>query len=152
MGDSDEWKRTVYFDEDIGVYIPAMNLEAAFIEGSKQFKVTGRATATKFIKSGLFINDDKLQLLVDNKPIVDLDKVSVDRRTVKNPATKMRNTRYRAIFHKWSISFLLTISSDDYISTELLRDIIVYSGMYVGLCDYRPRFGRFKLVSIKEVE
>ncbi len=108
-GDSEEWKKTVYFSSDVGAFIPAVNVEAAMIEASKQFKVGGRATATKFVKSGVFITQDQLQLLVNDKPIKELSDIKVDVRTVKNPATKMRNTRYRAVFDKWNTSFFIVL-------------------------------------------
>jgi len=151
-GDSEEWKKTIYFDEKFGVYLPATNVEAALIEASKQFKITGRTTATKFFKSGVFIMDDMLDFSVEGKRITDLNDVTIDKRTVKNPATKMRNTRYRAIFRQWKSKFKIMISADDYITKDLLKNIIDYAGLYVGLNDYRPRFGRFKLNYIKEVQ
>jgi len=148
-GDSEEWKKTVYYDEAVGVYLPATNVEAALIEGAKQFKITGKATATKFFKSGVFITDDMLPFFVNGKKISTLDEVEVDKRTVKNPSTKGRNVRYRAIFRKWESTFKILISADDYISEKLLTDVIDYAGLYVGVGDFRPRFGRFKLSSIK---
>ena len=151
-GDPEEWKKTIYYDKLIGVYLPAINVEAALIEGAKQFKITGKATATKFFKSGVFILDDMLPFYINGKIIKDLDDVSIDKRTVKNPATKMRNTRYRAIFRQWSSKFRIMISADDYISGDLLKQVFDYTGLYVGVGDYRPRFGRFKLKSIKMVE
>lgn len=150
LGDENEWKRTIYFDKGVGCYLPAGNIEAALVEASKQFKITGRATATKFFKSGVFITEDILPILVDGKPILSLDKVEVDKRCVKNPSTGGRQLRYRAIFKKWRCSFSLMVSSDDYISGDLVKQVLDYAGMYVGLCDYRPRFGRFQVVKLKE--
>ena len=150
LGDKNEWKKTIYFDENIGVYVPAINIEASLIEGAKQYKI-GRGSATKYVKSGVFITDNELQLKVDGNTIKSLDEVEVDQRTVKNPSTKGRNMRYRAIFKMWSTEFTIMVSSDDYISEDLLKNIIDYSGMYVGVCDFRPRFGRFKVTKFEEV-
>jgi hypothetical protein len=152
IGDTEEWKKTVYFDEKIGVYLPASNVEAALIEAAKQFKISGRATATKFFKSGVFIMDDTLPLLVNGNRITDINNIEVDKRTVKNPSTKGRNVRYRAIFRQWQTKFRIMISSDDYIKEDLLKQTFEYAGLYVGLCDYRPRFGRFVLKSLKAVK
>ena len=148
-GDSDEWKKTIYYDELTGVFVPGINMEATLIEAAKEFKITGRKTATKYFKSGVFINDDKMPITVKGKPITDLDKVEVDKRTVKNPSTKMRNMRYRAIFRQWEIVFVVTVAADDYIKQDLLKNVIEYAGMYVGLCDFRPRFGRFRITDIE---
>ena len=153
QGNPDEWKESIYFDKDLGVYIPACCFEASFIEASKQFKISGKATATKFFKSGLFVNTDNIPIYVNGHIIKTLEEVekmgSVDKRTVKNPATKMRNMRYRACFMNWECKFKIILQSDDYISDKILKDVIEYAGNFVGVCDYRPRFGRFDLISIK---
>jgi len=153
LGDQNEWKKTIYFDEKMGVYLPSTVFEACMIYAGKQFKVTGRKTATEYIKSGVYCMEEFLPFLVNGSPIKTLDdeRIIVDKRTVKNPSTKGRNMRYRAKFDNWSSEFVLMVTSDDYITLELLEDIIKYAGMYVGVGDYRPRFGRFTLESIKEV-
>jgi hypothetical protein len=150
-GNPEEWKQSVYFDKKIGAFIPAVNFEACFVEAAKQFKVTGRQTATKFLKSSFFIDGDNIQLLVKNKPVLKLEDIEVDKRTVKNPATKMRNTRFRAKFMQWEIIFSAFVTAPDYLPLELLKNIIEYGGEFVGVCDFRPRFGRFKLVSIEQI-
>lgn len=46
----------------------------------------------------------------------------------------------------------IIVASDDYIDTELLKNVVNYAGMYVGLCDFRPRFGRFQVAKFTEVK
>jgi len=157
-GDPDEWRKTIYFDEDAGVFLPSINVESCLIEASKNFKVTGRATATKYFKSSVSITEEMLPFYVNGKIIKDLEQVdrgeggaSVFKMGVKNPATRMRNTRYRARFDKWSSKFRVLVLADDYIPMNRLKEVIEYAGMYVGLGDFRPRFGRFLLKSIKKV-
>lgn len=153
-GNPDEWKDTIYYKDGIGIYLPAMSFEACIKNAAKQFKITGRATATKYVDSGVFCIDEYLPFLVNGKPIMSLDdpRIVIDKRTVKNPSTKGRNVRYRAKFDEWASSFKILVHADDYLSDKLLSEIIVYGGLYVGVGDYRPKFGRFNLVSMKEVK
>lgn len=153
-GDALEWQKTIYFKEDIGVYLPPENIEAALVNASKQFKITGRKTAMDYVKSGVFCTESYLPFYVNGKTIKTLDDpaILIDKRTVKNPATKGRNVRYRAKFTEWTSTFRLNVLCDDYITKELLEQILEYAGMYVGLGDYRPRFGRFTIESVKEVK
>jgi len=154
LGDSDEWKKTIYFKESIGVYLPAMVFEACVVNAAKQFKVTGRQTATKYVQGGLFCIDEFLPFFVDGKPIKTLDdpRIKIDVRTVKNPSTKGRNVRYRAKFDEWESKFRFMVTTDDYLRTDLLKEIVSYAGNFVGVDDYRPRFGRFDVVSLKEAK
>jgi len=153
LGNEEEWKKTIYFKKGVGVYLPAISFEACMVNAAKQFKITGRQTATKYVKSGIFCVDEYLPFLVDGKPIMDLDdsRIQIDKRTVKNPSTRGRNVRYRAKFDNWESTFRFIVNSDDYLKKDLLTEIIKYAGNFVGVGDYRPRFGRFELVSIKEV-
>lgn len=152
VGDPEEWKKTVYFDDLVGAYVPAINFESSLVEAAKQFKVSGKATASKFFKSGIFVESDLIPLTVNGEYVKSLDKIKVDSRSVKNPATKMRQLRYRAIFDKWEAKVKIIVASDDYIDTELLKNVVNYAGMYVGLCDFRPRFGRFQVAKFTEVK
>lgn len=153
-GNPEEWKQTIYFKDGVGVYLPSICFEACLKNASKQFKITGRATATKFVDSGLFCSDEYLPFFVKGKPIMSLDdpRITIDKRTVKNPTTKGRNVRYRAKFDEWESAFRIIVSADDYLSEKLIKEIIEYGGLYVGVGDYRPKFGRFELLSLKEVK
>jgi len=154
MGDAEEWKKTIYYNPEVGVYLPAMVFEGCLKNAAKQFKITGRATATKYVESGFFCIDEYLSFLVDGKPIKTLDdeRIHIDKRSVKNPSTRGRNMRYRAKFDNWESKFKAIVTADDYIKHDLLEGIIEYAGNYIGVGDYRPRFGRFKLVSLEEIQ
>lgn len=153
-GNPDEWKKTIYFKEGVGVYFPAVSFEACLVNAAKQHKVTGRQTATKFVQSGVFCTDEYLPFLVNGKKIMSLDDplIKIDKRTVKNPSTRGRNTRYRAIFDNWESNFRIIVQNDDYVTKKLLKEIIEDGGRFIGVGDYRPRFGRFELISLKEVD
>jgi hypothetical protein len=150
LGDPEEWKKTIYFNKEVGVYLPAINLEASLIEGAKQFKI-GRGTASKYFKSGVFINQYELPMLINGTYIKDLEEVEIDKRTVKNPSTKGRNCRYRAIFRNWECEIEIMINADDYIDSQMLKEVFVYTGSFVGVCDFRPRFGRFEVTDFQEI-
>jgi len=151
-GDKDEWKKTIYYDEQHGVYLPAINMEACMKEAAKQFKI-GRGTATKYINSGVFCTEEHLPLYINGTIIKTLDdpRITIDKRTIKNPNTKGRQVRYRAKFNQWTTEFQLMVTADDYIDKKLLTEIIKYGGNFIGIGDFRPRFGRYKLISITEV-
>ena len=57
--------------------------------------------------------------------------------------------KIRPLIRPWGGSFLLHVF-DARLSVEILRNILSMSAMFVGLSDWRPKFGRFELVSIEE--
>jgi len=151
LGDPEEWRKTIYYDEKIGVYLPAVCIEGSIIEAAKQFK-SGRGTLTKYVRGGLFTTDDFLSFLVNKKTIFNLDDVEIDKRSVKNPSTKGRNMRYRAIFRQWESCFDIEITADDYIDGPMLLEMLKYAGKFIGVGDFRPRFGRFEVTAFKEIK
>jgi len=159
IGDAEEWRRKVYYKPEIGVYIPSAYIEGALLKAAKEFKVTGRKRATEYVKSGVFVEDETLPLYVDGQTVKTIDEINngnpncyVDKRVVQNPNTKGRQIRYRPCFNNWSSRFRLVVFSDEYIPSELLLKILKYAGLYVGIGDYRPRFGRFNVTKFEEVK
>ena len=68
---------------------------------------------------------------------------------------KVRSTggsimRTRPIFPEWTLDFTLAYA-DDVISKDEVERALSDAGRLVGLCDWRPKFGRFQVVSCKQV-
>ena len=63
-----------------------------------------------------------------------------DVRAMKVMRARIMRTRPR--FDTWNISFIASYD-EDVIDFRDLTDAIEYAGQYVGLCDSRPRYGKF---------
>ena len=64
----------------------------------------------------------------------------VDMRTVKVKMNKIM--RCRPIFNEWSCE--VTIFFDETRLDEAeIEQIVEYASQYIGVCDYRPKYGRF---------
>lgn len=149
----DEWKDTVYMDKDRQLYVTAENLFALLKMGARHTKV-GRGTikdkvgATLQIPPGLyyiknrFVPDDEEIDRDDTKPVF-LHVCSV-----KNPATKGRNMRYRVgASPGWEIVFTM-FWDESVVSKELMKGVVEDAGVLEGLLDGRSiGYGRFELVS-----
>jgi hypothetical protein len=56
-------------------------------------------------------------------------------------------TRCRpAMLKGWEATFTFCVTQPQYISPELMHDLAVYAGMFVGVCDFRPSYGKFQVV------
>ena len=71
-----------------------------------------------------------------------------DTRVMTVQRSKVLRTRPR--FDKWSITFRLRYDETK-IDLETIAQAIEYAGSFVGLCDSRPKYGKFVAV-IKELD
>lgn len=135
-----EWLGGLYFDEQIGPFIPGYNALAALIMGGKVHKL---GTA---IKRGALVLEDKLPIEYTGPRSPDAlfaDKQFVDMRSVKVGTSKV--LRARPKFDTWTLR--LTIAYDETVlQTDDLLRVAQTTGAMVGLGDYRPRFGRFEVL------
>jgi hypothetical protein len=136
-----EWNGGLYLDEDGEPCIPGDVLQANLIEGAKKFKL-GK------IAKGALVVDGNFKLIYKGPKTVDAMWKSGNhllRVGMRNPSTGGRIMRSRPIFNDWSLNF--TVLWDP----EMLRDEkqlleIAESAGAVGLCDSRPRYGRYLVV------
>jgi hypothetical protein len=61
-------------------------------------------------------------------------------------------TRSRPAFEAgWKLTFIIEVIDPEYMTPEFLQDLIQRAARCVGLCDYRPDFGTFRMVSFKVI-
>lgn len=140
-----DWEAAAYWKDDIGMYIPAENVEATIVGGAK---INRKGTdIQKYCNvTDLYIpldygeNLTKEQLIADEK-YRDVRAVNVQR-------SKLLRTRPR--FDKWGIIFNMCYDENK-IDLETIVNALENAGSYVGLCDYRPRYGKF-LVTVEELD
>ena len=140
-----EWEAGAYWEDGIGLYIPAENVEATIQNGAKSIK---KGTDIKkycdvtdlYIPFNYYENLTKEELI--SKPEYR------DTRVMTVQRSKVLRTRPR--FDKWSIVFNLRYDETK-IDLETIAQAIEYAGSFVGLCDSRPKYGKFVAV-IKELD
>lgn len=71
-----------------------------------------------------------------------------DRRRVTVMRAGITRTR-PAMNTGWAITFNLLVTTPEYLSPELVRQIVGQAGRTVGLCDFRPTYGRFSVTEFR---
>ncbi len=134
-----EWEHSIYRSAaNNHIVMPSLNIRAALIDGAKLNKL-GMA-----IKRGVFFNLGDNFLQFDGPQ--DSDKLwksgkFTDVRAVRVSTAKLM--RHRPKFDDWSVT--ITVSYDpEIISAHDLKMCFDNAGMYSGLGDFRPLFGRFE--------
>lgn len=138
-----EWASSMYFDENLGPYLPTVNVKAALVEGAKLSKLgaaINRGTWFMSEREKIKYNGPKtLDEMWETGRFTDARSVVVQR---------SRLIRYRPIFAEWSLT--VPISFDPYIiERDQIASAMTEAGKYIGLGDYRPNkggpFGRFSV-------
>ena len=133
-----EWHTRIYFDEDLGPYIPGKNIKEML-----------RAAATKWklgesVRRSLVIPDYRIALLYNGpRDLAGLWKEGFRYTTmVANAgAGSGRVDRTRPCFDDWSLEFEVAFDTDE-LDEDNFQRIVKRSEKY-GVGDYRPEFGAF---------
>jgi hypothetical protein len=132
-----EWMGGMYYDSDIGAYIPSDNIWRCLFDGSKKFKKGPR------VKEGVFIKTDRNPLVYRGPR--DLDAMWRDENMKHFASAKVgmqRVTRCRPRFMQWKTEADGVLDEGILDLAELVQ-IAEVAGQLVGLGDWRPKFGRF---------
>lgn len=151
-----EWKTTVLFDEDKNrqLYVLPSYAFGSIREGAKHVKV-GKGTYKDKVAASLQVIDDRIYInrhLPDEKELSSSPKMDVylDICSVKNPATKGRNMRYRvACSPGWEATFQIKWK-ENLVSEVVMKQVIEEAGELAGWGDGRSiGNGRFEVLDIK---
>lgn len=127
----------LYIDPDVGPYVPGENVERAILDAAKLTK-NGMN-----VKRGLFIETDVNPLAYHGPRTAEglwADENFRLIRTVRNQQNRV--SRCRPMFTDWRTSAEGTLD-ESVLDFRTLAAIVEQAGAYVGLGDWRPRYGRF---------
>jgi len=131
-----------YHQEGLGFFVPGANFDATFLAGAKLQKL-----GTHW-KRGAVVMTDKARLLFDGPATPESlweDSRFVDCRGVKVGTAKVM--RYRPVFLEWAAEIQVAINTD-VLNLQEAKKAIEDAGRLIGVCEYRPRFGRFEVAYV----
>ena len=119
---------------------PGECIETMFKQAARMSKLG------KQVERGLWCDGD---WPLDYKGPKDADSLWADERFrftcgVKNPGSGSRVMRTRPIFRDWGLSFVVQFDPEC-LNESQVREFAETAGKYVGLSDFRPRYGRFQV-------
>lgn len=135
----------LYYKEGIGFYMPDKNIWSCLWASSKMFKqgVSWKQAAIvendcKFIFPHSSLTPDELYE-IDNGKYRDIQTMSVN---------GSRVPRCRPAFNVWNFEFTIIIDEAK-LNERDIDQIVENAGRYVGLGDWRPRYGKFNIEKIR---
>lgn len=136
-----EWLGGLYLDEAGKIVVPSDNVHACLKHGARKMKLG------KDVESSVLFEVDSFPIKYEG-PSDPLELYELpafrDYRGVKVGTSKVM--RSRPIFRSWklSIEFLF---DPEIINGETLLQVVDIAGSRIGLCERRPRFGRFAVAA-----
>ncbi len=132
-----EWESGAYWQDGLGLYIPAENIEATLVNGGKSNKkgkdIQKYVNVTEPFIPFLYGEDLTKEELIKDYRYRDTRIMTVQR---------SRIVRTRPRFNQWHIVFNL-LYDETKIDLDTIVNAMEYAGSFVGLCDSRPKYGQF---------
>jgi len=138
--DMDDAEESLYKNTEGVICQPAKHFESAMIKAATAFTLEGKKTYKDAFKGGIFVNPS----LIPHK----FQKWELDRQPVIIGRARIMRARPR--FDEWELDFEIEII-DDRISTDVVKEVLAYAGLYCGVGDVRPRYGRFEIIKFNEI-
>lgn len=134
-----EWHTRIYFDEEIGPYVPGKNVKELL-----------RSAATKerlgeSVRRSLVIPDYRIPLTYEGPRTLDglwTEGFRYTTMVANAGAGAGRVERTRPCFEQWSVTTEIAFDTDELDGDQVAR--IVRRSEKYGLGDYRPEFGAFR--------
>ena len=140
-----EFLAGLYVNEKQEIIIPGVNLEACFVSGAKKEKRGQDA------KVSILVPEDPLLIYSGPKKPEDLWQSGKFHDVRSVVVQKNRVFRCRPYFKVWALEFVAQFSPGG-VDADVADNWLKTCGEQVGLGDYRPRFGRFEVISAKDVK
>lgn len=139
--DSFMWK-----DERGFVCVPGEYVRQSVIHASKyeQDPRSPRKSLMDLMKAALVSLTELASLGVKEPDFMDMRRVVIQRSAVTRTRPAMRQG--------WKAKFVLMVNLPEYVPPQRLNHILQQAGRIVGLADFRPSFGRFNVISFKQLD
>lgn len=140
-----QWQGGLYFDNEIGVYMPTQNFRAALVGGGKLNKLGMQ------IKRGTMLLEDRVPLEYGAKLTIDQlwEQRYIDRRSVVVGTARVM--AYRPKFTNWSCELALLYDESTLDENQIMQSA-ENAGKFCGIGGFRPEkggvFGRFVVEKI----
>lgn len=141
-----EWMGGLYYEPQMGPFIPSEMIEAMIKAGAKLSK------AGKLAEACVVCSEERYPLKYKGpRDVAALlkDQRFHDRRSIRVQQNRVVRTRPR--FNDWGCEFTLSLTPGR-LNPEQVKTALDDAGLYVGLGDYRPKFGRFRVESFVEAK
>lgn len=141
-----EYEAGLYLNSKNQVILPSRILEAHISEAARKTREGKNALA------GMFVDTDGL-LEYEGGPLTVKQLLDSEEHRLTIPVRVQANRviRTRPLFRNWQTTFEVSVL-EEMVSPSSLQAWLENGGNFVGLGDYRPRYGRYELRAMEAVK
>lgn len=145
---TDDIESYVYRTESGLLGVPGTNFHASLIEAGRRMQdpSSPRKSARDLVRAAIV----PLTVVAPFEPETETwDYEDARRVTVQRAGI----TRVRPAMHSgWQLTYELLVNAPQYITPVVLAQLISTAGLLIGLCDFRPTYGRFVTSGLEQLE
>lgn len=145
-----EFQAGMYWDKELGPYLPGELVQAAIRDGAKMNRLGQEITRSVLVpetkvplRYGSDVDSGQMRMARDMESLWNAGYY--DTRSVV--VSRARVLRTRPCFDKWAASFQVHLD-DEHLNFDDFLAALLNAGKRTGIGDYRPRYGRFDISAI----
>ena len=135
----------IYRNEEGNICIPGRYIVRSVVEAGRNFQDSRskRKMAKDLVQAAVMSDEILSPILVKGKPAQQWEYDDRQRVCIMRSAI----TRTRPAFKKgWEVDFTLISLVPELVTPDFLRKLVDNAGLLIGLGDFRPTYGRFRVV------
>lgn len=136
---TDDVEVYLYRNDDGDICIPSVNLHRCISDAARfwQDPRSPRKTMIDLVRAGIIVSPYLISTGRKEPDFLDRRRVVIQR----NSVTRIRP----ALAEGWTVRFYLDVTIPEYLPENVVHDIVVQAGKFIGVGDFRPTFGRFQV-------
>jgi hypothetical protein len=147
--EDENYEKKLYTNRDGEVIWPAINIHGMILAAAKSYKVPAPKSIGK-----TWTNYIKACVIIPNESVIKYKEINKLGCMVNgNPSSGKKSSKVykaRPEIIDWSLTITM-IDSEGFMNKETVTEILTQGGKFIGLSDWRPQYGRFKVLSVKEI-
>ena len=135
----------IYRNDEGFICIPGRYIVRSVVEAGRNFQDprSSRKMAKDLVQAAVMADEILSPILVNGEPTKEWEYNDRQRVCIMRSAI----TRTRPAFKRgWQVDFTLISLVPDLVTPEFLRVLVDYAGLLGGIGDFRPTYGRFKVI------
>jgi hypothetical protein len=132
--------------------LPSEMFEATMVKAAVQVKMEGKKTYKDAFKGGIIVNPEMIPFKTQKVVMKDTPQKGawwMFGKWGRNPSTRGAMWIVRPRLDEWELDFTIDLLMDELIPVDVVKGVLTFAGMYIGVGAWRPKFGRFEVTKFK---